>query len=67
MSKNRYYILKLESYSGEYSSLQCDSEGNDFMYCICLVLDDHAEFIDYGYKSLEQAQSVWPEAIATKE
>jgi hypothetical protein len=65
MSKRKYYIVKLESYSGEYSSLQCDSGGNDAdsMYCICLVLDDHAEIIDYGYNSLEQAKSAWPEAI----
>ena len=25
---------------------------------------DHAEIIDFGYESLEQAQSVWPEAMA---
>jgi hypothetical protein len=63
MSKKKFYILKLESYFGEYSSLHCESEGNDFMYCICLVNDNKAIMIDYGYKSLEQAQSIWPEAI----
>ncbi len=63
MSKRKYYIVKLESYSGEYSSLQCETDGNDVMYCICLVLDDRAEMIDYGYNSLEQARQVWPDAI----
>ncbi len=66
MSKKKYYILKLESYCGEYSSLQCDSEGNDCMYCICLIVDNRAEIIDYGYKSFEQAQSTWPEAIGSE-
>lgn len=63
MSDKKYYIVKLESYDGECSSLQCDSDGSDGMYCICLVLDDHAEIIDYGYNSIEQAQEVWPDAI----
>ncbi|MFA6104494.1 MAG: hypothetical protein WC721_20065 [Victivallaceae bacterium] len=31
MSKKKYYIVKLESYSGEYSSLQCETDGNDVM------------------------------------
>lgn len=64
--ERKLYIVKLESYSGECSSLQCDSEGSDedAMYCICAVLDDHAEIIDYGYNSLEQAQEVWPDAIS---
>jgi hypothetical protein len=37
MMKKTYYILRLDSYTGEESSLICSAANNDYMFAVLLV------------------------------
>lgn len=57
--QKKYYVLRLDSYSGGNSSLQCEADGQDRMFCVLLVSNGNAEIIDMGYSSLEQLLATW--------
>ncbi len=59
----QYLVLKLESFQGEDTFLNCGNEEQDYLYCVVLV-DAHgsAEIIDNGYRSAVEALEAWPEA-----
>jgi len=54
-----YFILRLDSYTGEGSSMICSSANNDYMFAVLLVADHHAEIIDYGYSSIAELLEAW--------
>ena len=57
--QKQYYILKLDSYEGDDSSLLSTAHGKDYMYCVLLVTETDAEIIDMGYPDLESLLSAW--------
>jgi hypothetical protein len=61
--KNRYFVLKLESFQGRDTFLQCGNETQDYLFAI-IVADDrgNAELIDSAYRSMNEAVRAWPEA-----
>lgn len=63
----RYYIVRLDSYSGDDSFVNCGIDDQDYIYVVILALDNHAEIIDSGYRSVEEAAKHWPEAIVPEE
>ena len=42
----KYFILKLDSYEGEESSLTVDADGSDSMYVVLSVEGSSAEIVD---------------------
>jgi hypothetical protein len=57
-------MLKIESYEGEDTYLRCGDDTQDYIYCIVLIGDNgEAEIIDSGYRSRQEAISVWGDKI----
>ena len=55
----KYYILKLDSYEGEGSSLTVDADGSDSMYVVLNVEGASAEIVDWGYPTVDDLLAVW--------
>ena len=55
----KYYILKLDSYEGEGSSLMVNADGEDSMYVVLCVDGKSAEIVDWGYPSVEELLEAW--------
>lgn len=54
-----YFIIRLDSYTGEGSSMICSSANNDYMFAVLLVTGHNAEIIDYGYSSIAELSEAW--------
>ena len=59
MTMKKYYILKLDSYEGEGSSLTVDADGSDSMYVVLNVEGSSAEIVDCGYPSVADLLAAW--------
>ena len=59
MTMKKYYILKLDSYEGEGSSLTVDADGSDSMYVVLNVEGSSAEIVDWGYPSVADLLAAW--------
>ena len=57
--KKKYYILKLDSYEGEGSSLTVDADGVDSMYVVLNVEGSSAEIVDWGYPTVDDLLAAW--------
>lgn len=55
----RYYIIRLDSYYGEHSSLTCSADDVDYMFSVLVIHDNNASIIDYGYSTIEQLLEAW--------
>ena len=55
----KYYILKLDSYEGEGSSLMVNADGADSMYVVLCVEGKSAEIVDWGYPSVDELLEAW--------
>ena len=55
----KYYILKLDSYDGESSSLFVSADGDNTMYVVLLVLGASAEIVDWGYPTVPALLEAW--------
>ena len=55
----KYYILKLDSYEGEGSSLTVDADGLDSMYVVLSVEGSSAEIVDLGYPTVDDLLAAW--------
>ena len=55
----KYFILKLDSYEGEESSLTVDADGSDSMYVVLNVEGSSAEIVDWGYPSVADLLVAW--------
>ena len=57
--EKKYYILKLDSYEGEGSSLTVDADGSDSMYVVLCVEGSSAEIFDWGYPTVDDLLAAW--------
>lgn len=57
MKKN--YILKIDSYDGDESSLTVNANGSDAMYVVLVVEGQSAEIVDWGYSTVEDLLAAW--------
>ena len=55
----KYYILKLDSYEGEGSSLMVNADGEDCMYVVLCVEGKSAEIVDWGYPTVDELLEAW--------
>lgn len=55
----KYFILKLDSYEGEKSSLTVDADGLDSMYVVLSVEGSSAEIVDWGYSTVDDLLAAW--------
>lgn len=55
----KYFILKLDSYEGEGSSLTVDAGGADSMYVVLVVEGRSAEIVDWGYSTVDELLAAW--------
>jgi len=62
-ARNRYYIVRLETFEGDDTA--CYLLGADPMWIVMSASPTGgAAVVDYGYRSLKEAQEAWPEAVA---
>lgn len=61
--EKKYYILKIDSYEGEESSLMVNANGSDAMYVVLVVEGQAAEIVDWGYETVEQLLEAWNNAV----
>ena len=57
--EKKYYILKLDSYEGEGSSLTVNADGSDSMYVVLNVEGSSAEIVDWGYSTVDDLLEAW--------
>ena len=55
----KYFILKLDSYEGEGSSLTVDVDGSDSMYVVLNIEGSSAEIGDWGYPTVDDLLAAW--------
>ena len=55
----KYYILKIDSYEGEESSLMVNANGSDAMYVVLVVDGKSAEIVDWGYPTVDALLEAW--------
>ena len=55
----KYFILKLDSYDGDESSLTVDADGADSMYVVLCVEGSSAEIVDWGYPTVDDLLATW--------
>ena len=55
----KYYILKLDSYDDEGSSLTVDANGSGSMYVVLNVEGSSAEIVDWGYPTVDDLLAAW--------
>lgn len=55
----KYYILKLDSYEGEGSSLMVNADGSGSMYVVLCVEGKSADIVDWGYPSVDELFDAW--------
>ncbi len=55
----KYYILKIDSYEGDESSLMVNANGSDSMYVVLVVDGKSAEIVDCGYETVGQLLESW--------
>jgi len=55
----KYYILKLDSYEGEGSSLMVNADGAGSMYVALCVEGKSAEIVDWGYATVDELLEAW--------
>ncbi len=57
--EKKYYILKIDSYEGEESSLMVNANGSDAMYVVLVVEGKSAEIVDWGYPTVDELLEAW--------
>lgn len=55
----KHYILKIDSYEGEESSLMVNANGLDAMYVVLVVEGQSAEIVDWGYPTVNDLLAAW--------
>ena len=57
--KKKYYILKLDSYDGDGSSLIVNAGESGSMYVVLCVEDKSADIVDWGYETVDELLEAW--------
>ena len=55
----KYYILRIDSYEGDESSLMVNANASDAMYVVLAVEGSSAEIVDWGYETVDQLLEAW--------
>jgi hypothetical protein len=55
----KYFILKLDSYEDEGSSLTVSADWADSMYVVLNVEGSSAEIVDWGYPTVDDLLAAW--------
>ena len=55
----KYYMLKIDSYEGDESSLTINANGLDAMYVVLVVDGKSVEIVDWGYATIEELLEAW--------
>ena len=55
----KHYILKLDSYEGDGSSLMVNAAGSGSMYVVLCVEDKSADIVDWGYATVDELLEAW--------
>ena len=55
----KHYILKLDSYEGDGSSLMVNAAGSERMYVVLCVEDKSADIVDWGYATVDELLEAW--------
>lgn len=55
----KYYILKIDSYEGDGSSLIVDAASSGSMYVVLCVEGKSAEIVDWGYPTVDTLLEAW--------
>ena len=55
----KYFILKLDSYEDEGSSLTVAADWADSMYVVLCVEGSSAEIVDWGYPTVDNLLAAW--------
>ena len=55
----KYFILKLDSYDGDGSSLIVNAGESGSMYVVLLVEDKSADIVDWGYATVDELLEAW--------
>ena len=55
----KYFILKLDSYEDEGSSLTVSADWADSMYVVLNVEGQSAEIVDWGYPTVDDLLAAW--------
>ena len=55
----KYFILKLDSYEDEGSSLTVAADWADSMYVVLNVEGSSAEIVDWGYPTVDDLLAAW--------
>ena len=55
----RHYILKIDSYSGDESSLMVNANGSETMFVVLSVGGKSADIVDWGYASVDELLEAW--------
>ena len=67
MSKSPAFIVAVDSFEGEQSVIEVrDPNGRPIQAVYCIARQNEKtgvlEFVDYGYRSIEEAREAWPDA-----
>ena len=55
----KHYILKLDSYEGDGSSLIVNAGESGYMYVVLCVEDKSADIVDWGYETVDELLEAW--------
>ena len=55
----KHYILKIDSYSGDESSLMVNANGSETMFVVLSVGGKSADIVDWGYATVEELLEAW--------
>ena len=61
--EKKHYILKVDSYEGDESSLTVNVNGSDVMYVVLVVEGSSAEIVDWGYSTVDNLLAAWDNVI----
>ena len=55
----KHYILKIDSYSGDESSLMVNASGSETMFVVLSVGGKSADIVDWGYATVDELLEAW--------
>ena len=68
MDKTKTYIVEVPQVMGDETTIYLEAGGDAVksLYAIVEISDGGASIVDNCYRTIREAQSAWPEAIAPK-
>lgn len=68
MNERKTYIVEIAQVLGDETTIYLETDGNAVksVFAILEISDGGASIVDNCYRTIGEAQSAWPEAIAPK-